>query len=153
MSALDHRIPPPIVGLACAAFAWLVSRLAPSFNLEWPLQGAAAALLALLGVGLDLWALAAFRSARTTVSPLAPSRSSTIVRAGPYRFSRNPMYLGMALLLFAWSVFLGNPLAGLSVLLFVGYITRFQIAPEERVLLAKFGDPYAAYLSDVRRWL
>lgn len=63
------------------------------------------------------------------------------------------MYLGMALLLLAWSVFLGNPLAGLSVLLFVGYITRFQIAPEERVLLAKFGDPYAAYLSDVRRWL
>lgn len=153
MSALDHKIPPPVVGLACAAFAWLVSWLAPSFNFSWPFQGASVAFVALLGAGVDFWALAAFRSARTTVNPLAPDRSSAVVRSGPFRFSRNPMYVGMALLLLAWCLFLGNPLAVVVVFAFIGYITRFQIIPEERALLAKFGDTYATYLEEVRRWL
>ncbi|SMB27567.1 conserved protein of unknown function [Sterolibacterium denitrificans] len=91
--------------------------------------------------------------ARTTVNPLAPGRSNSVVRTGPYRFTRNPMYLGMALLLLAWCIHLRNPLAPLSILAFFVYIIRFQIIPEERALLAKFGDAYAAYLSDVRRWL
>lgn len=153
MSVLDHKIPPPIIGLSCAALAWAVSWLTPRFDFDWPLQAAAAGVLALLGAGLDLWALFAFRSARTTVNPLAPGRSSAVVLAGPYRFSRNPMYLGMALLLLAWCVFLGNPLTAVSVVLFCAYITRFQILPEERALLAKFGAPYASYLSEVRRWI
>jgi protein-S-isoprenylcysteine O-methyltransferase Ste14 len=153
MSVIDLKIPPPIIGLSCAALAWSASWLVPSVNATWPFQGSIAALIALPGLALDIWALTAFRSARTTVNPFAPDRSSTIVRSGPYRFSRNPMYLGMAILLSAWATFLGNPIAGLSVLLFIGYITRFQIIPEERILLARFGAPYAAYLSEVRRWL
>lgn len=130
-----------------------MSWLAPSFNFSWLLQCASAAFVALLGAGVDLWALAAFRSARTTVNPLAPGRSTAVVRSGPFRFSRNPMYVGMALLLLAWCVFLGNPLTVVVVVAFIGYITRFQIVPEERALLAKFGETYAAYLADVRRWL
>ncbi|MBY4597967.1 isoprenylcysteine carboxylmethyltransferase family protein [bacterium BD-1] len=153
MPALDHKVPPPVVGLACVALAWLVSWLTPSLNFSWPLQGISAALPAALGVGVDLWALAAFRSARTTVNPLAPDRSSAVVRSGPFRFSRNPMYVGMALLLLAWCLFLGNPLAVVVVVVFVGYITRFQIVPEERALLAKFGETYANYLAEVRRWV
>ena len=150
---LEHKIPPPVVGLSCAALAWAVARYTPGFGFEWTLQPVVVALLVVLGAGVDLWALLAFRSARTTVNPLAPGRSSVVVTSGIYRLSRNPMYLGMALLLMAWCVFLGNPLALLSVVLFWGYITRFQILPEERALLAKFGAPYARYLSEVRRWI
>ncbi|MPN42673.1 hypothetical protein SDC9_190230 [bioreactor metagenome] len=63
------------------------------------------------------------------------------------------MYLGMLVLLLAWCVWLGNVAALLGPVLFVAYITRFQIIPEERILLAKFGEPYAQYLRRVRRWL
>ena len=153
MPALDHKIPPPIVGIACAALAWAVARSAPGLEVAWALQPVVVAILAALGLGIDLWALLAFRSARTTVNPLAPGRSSVVVTAGIYRVSRNPMYLGMALLLLAWCVYLGNPLALLSLVLFCAYITRFQILPEERLLLARFGAPYASYLAQVRRWI
>lgn len=150
---LDHKIPPPVVGLSCAALAWVVSWSLPQFDFDWQLRVPVAVVLALLGAGIDLWALLAFHSARTTVNPLAPGRSSVVVTSGIYRVSRNPMYLGMALLLLAWCMFLGNPPSVLSVVLFCAYITRFQILPEERLLLAKFGAPYARYLSEVRRWI
>jgi len=153
MPVLDHKIPPPIVGLSCAALAWAISRATPGFDVVWSLKPVVVAILVALGAGIDLWALLAFRSARTTVNPLAPGRSSVVVTAGIYRVSRNPMYLGMALLLLAWCVYLGNPLALLSLVLFCAYITRFQIIPEERLLLAKFGAPYASYLREVRRWI
>jgi protein-S-isoprenylcysteine O-methyltransferase Ste14 len=153
MLSLDHKIPPPIVAFASAVLAWAISQLTPALDLDGHFKNAFAAFFVLLGVALVLWALVAFRAARTTVNPLAPSRSNVVVRIGPYRFTRNPMYLGMALLLVAWCIFLGNALALVSVILFNMYITKFQIAPEERALLAKFGVPYAAYLADVRRWL
>lgn len=72
---------------------------------------------------------------------------------GVYRATRNPMYVGLALLLLAWTVYLGAPLALLGVAAFVAYITRFQIVPEERVLAQKFGPEFGAYRSRVRRWL
>ncbi|WP_154716917.1 methyltransferase family protein [Sterolibacterium denitrificans] len=153
MPLLDHKIPPPVVGLACAALAWFLASHTPQLTLEWHFRYVLVVLVAALGVGIDLWGLIAFRMARTTVNPLAPGRSNSVVRTGPYRFTRNPMYLGMALLLLAWCIHLRNPLAPLSILAFFVYIIRFQIIPEERALLAKFGDAYAAYLSDVRRWL
>ena len=76
-----------------------------------------------------------------------------MVQGGPYRFTRNPMYLGMACVLLGACAWLANPLALLAVFVFVGYITRFQIMPEERALLGKFGGAYADYLRRVRRWL
>ena len=110
-------------------------------------------LLVALGGAADLAGLLAFRRHRTTVNPLAPQNSSTVVQDGIYRYSRNPMYLGMALLLTAWAVWLAQPACLLVLPLFVAYITRFQILPEERILLARFGAPYQDYLRRVRRWL
>lgn len=151
---LEHKIPPPVVGLTCAALAWALAAWAPA--LAWPaLPGrtALAGVLALAGVALDVWGLWTFRRQRTTVNPLAPQRASAVVRTGPYRFTRNPMYLGMALLLLAWCAWLAHPLALVAVGLFIGFITRFQIQPEERALREKFGAPYGAYLTQVRRWI
>jgi protein-S-isoprenylcysteine O-methyltransferase Ste14 len=76
-----------------------------------------------------------------------------MVTTGIYRFSRNPMYVGFALVLVGWACFVANLVAMLLVLAFVVYLNRFQIEPEERVLSARFGDEYRTYLRAVRRWL
>lgn len=107
----------------------------------------------LAGIALDISGILAFRKARTTVNPLSPDKSTAIVQGGPYQFTRNPMYLGMALFLLAYCVYLANPVSVAAVVAFVAYITRFQIIPEERLLLRKFGEPYASYTRSVRRWL
>ena len=109
--------------------------------------------LALVGVGLDLTGVAAFVRARTTVNPLRPARASTLVIAGAYRFTRNPMYLGMALLLAGWAVLLGSWVSVMAPVVFVAFITRFQIVPEERAMAERFGLDYRAYCQRVRRWL
>jgi protein-S-isoprenylcysteine O-methyltransferase Ste14 len=81
------------------------------------------------------------------------SAASSLVSNSVYRFTRNPMYLGLLLTLLAWAAFLSNPLAVLWVPVFVLYINRFQITPDERVLSSLFGAEYAAYRNRVRRWL
>ena len=93
-----------------------------------------------------------FRNAKTTVNPLKPHASS-LVTWGVYAISRNPMYLGGLIMLLGWAVFLSNPLAFLFLPVYVLYLNRFQIAPEERVLMSLFGETYAAYQVRARRWL
>lgn len=105
------------------------------------------------GVCVALLGVASFRRARTTVNPLKPEKASALVMSGIYRYTRNPMYLGLLLALLGWAFFLSNALAFLSLPAFILYMNRFQIAPEERVLAARFGQEFAAYLSKVRRWL
>lgn len=112
-----------------------------------------AVLLALAGLALDVSGLIAFHRAKTTLNPRSPERSTSIVRSGPYRFTRNPMYLGLALMLLGLCAYLANPATVVAVAVFIVYITRFQIIPEERLLHAKFGESYAQYKRSVRRWL
>lgn len=114
---------------------------------------AGAAVLGLVGLAFDLAGLLAFRSHRTTVNPLSPHKASALVTGGVYRITRNPMYVGMAFLLLAWAVHLSALLPLLGPVLFVLYITRFQIQPEERVLQQLFGEAYTDYRRAVRRWL
>lgn len=153
MSSLDHKIPPPVIALLCAALAWLLARITPTFALILPARIPIIIVLVVIGVSLSLSGMRAFRSADTTVNPLAPEQASSIVRSGPYRFTRNPMYLGLALVLLGICAYFAHPLSVLAVVVFVAYITRFQIIPEERLLLEKFGEPYARYKRSVRRWL
>ncbi len=136
-----------------AAGMWGLSGFGPPIPLPPVARVAAVAVLVAAGLGVDLAGLAAFRGARTTVNPLQPQRASALVTGGVYRFTRNPMYLGMALLLSAWAVHLSSWLALAGPLAFVLYITRFQIVPEERVLQANFGEAFTRYAARVRRWL
>lgn len=153
MTSLDHKIPPPAITILCAGLAWALAYFTPDFAYALPARLPIAALFALSGLSLDVFCLLAFRKAKTTPSPLAPSKSTSIVQTGPYAFTRNPMYLGLALVLIGLCIYLANPLALLAVIVFVAYITRFQIIPEERLLLGKFGAPYADYIRSVRRWI
>ena len=94
-----------------------------------------------------------FRLAQTTVDPVHPERASSVVTTGIYRWTRNPMYLGFWLLLLAYAVKLSQPLALLLLPVFIGYMNRFQIIPEEQALERLFGDDYRNYCQRVRRWI
>ena len=153
MASLELRIPPVIVWLACAGVMSVLVYSLP--NLSFTRAGTSALALVLLAIGVTVTiaGVTAFRSKRTTVNPLTPGASSAIVASGVYRLSRNPMYLGMLLALAGWAVFLSNLGAALILPVFVAYITQYQIKPEERALLGKFGGEYAQYTAKVRRWL
>ena len=153
MRALEHRIPPPAVAALIAAAMWGVSALQPSLPLTPTVRQFAALALAVTGAGFDLLGVVAFVRAKTTVNPLRPTKASALVTGGVYRVTRNPMYVGLALVLLAWAVYLSSLWPFLGPALFVLYMNRFQIAPEERVLESLFGDEYARYAARVRRWL
>jgi protein-S-isoprenylcysteine O-methyltransferase Ste14 len=152
LRSLETRIPPPIVTALIGGAMW--------FSPAWPLlhvpdsvRIAVALAIASVGGMVAMGAGVRFRRANTTVNPLKPQAASSLVTAGIYRYTRNPMYLGLLFLLVAWAVLLSSPFALLGPVALVSYISRFQIVPEERVLSALFGAEYAAYQSEVRRWL
>lgn len=153
MQRLELKIPPLLVWLVIAGAMFGVAYSAPT--LSFTIAGSFAIALALVALGgaLAFAGVIAFRGKRTTVNPLTPSASSSVVSGGVYGVSRNPMYLGFLLALAGWAVYLSNAGAVLLLPAFVAYMTQFQIKPEERALLAKFGSEFAQYMSRVRRWV
>ena len=132
---------------------WWTARQVSFEAVALPGQVAFAAVLAIVGATLDVVSVIAFFKARTTINPLRPDRTDALVVEGFYRFSRNPMYLGMLLILAGIAVYLGQPLNLVFLILFVVLINWLQILPEERVLEARFGQSYRDYCMRVRRWL
>ena len=151
--SLETKVPPPFVALASMAVMWGISLL--DVRLELPNFARLTACLALVAVALvfGIGGLRSFRRARTTTSPTKPGAASSLVSTGIYRITRNPMYVGLAFILIAWAIFLSSPWALAGPVVFMLYIGRFQIAPEERALAKLFGAEYASYKTRVRRWL
>jgi len=150
---LDLKIPPPIVGVLVAIAMWAVAKVGPQFSLELQVRYALIGTLIVVGVSFDLLGLVAFRALRTTINQLKPDHASALVTSGVYRVTRNPMYVGVMLLLFAWGIYLSSLLSLAGLPIFVMYITRFQIQPEERALENIFGEEFSNYKKRVRRWL
>ena len=153
MNALELKVPPPVVALVLALAMWAVSRLTPTFEVDARLRIVAAIAIALVGVAFSVAGVTAFRRAKTTLNPTKPEAASSLVTGGIYRVTRNSMYVGLLFVLIGWTVFLCAPWALAGPLAFVAYMTRFQIAPEERTLGSVFGEAYASYKARVRRWL
>lgn len=153
MRSLELKVPPPAVLLVVGLLMWIAARLAPVFSYALPARTALAVLLGLAGVGLGVAGALRFRRAGTTINPMKPDSTSSLVDSGVYRYTRNPIYLGDLLVLIGWGIWLSNALAVLLAFVFVPYIARFQIAPEERALHERFGAAYDAYRSRVRRWI
>lgn len=153
MSALELKVPPPIVTLVLALLMWLTPAVAGLVEIPYAARVLCAVVLLCVGQGIAMAGMLAFRRAKTTVNPVQASLASSLVVQGVYRYTRNPMYVGLLLTLLAWAVFLANPIAVVWLVVFVLYITRFQIIPEERVLASLFGAEYEAYKHRVRRWI
>lgn len=153
IQALERRIPPPVVGAVVAAGMWGAARVAGRLEVAAGARIAVAVALAAAGLALAAAGIGAFRRAGTTANPLTPEAASALVSSGVFRYTRNPMYLGLALVLTGWAAYLAAPVALAGPLLFAAYITRFQVLPEERALAARFGRDFEAYRQAVRRWL
>lgn len=153
MSLLELKIPPPVVAVLIGLAMWFASGFGPSIALPLLVRGVVFAAIALAGGATALAGELEFKRVRTTINPLKPQNTSSLVTSGVYRFTRNPMYLGLWLVVLGWAAFLCSALAFLGPIAFVAYISRFQIVPEERVLSGKFGTAYSGYLARVRRWL
>ena len=153
MRFLELKVPPPVVALFIAGLSWIASWAVPTLGFVLPHRHVIVLALLVAGVCVAMLGVASFRRARTTVNPLQPEKSTALVMSGIYRYTRNPMYLGLLLVLLGWAFFLANALAFVFLPVFILYMNRFQIEPEERVLASVFGQDFMAYLSKVRRWL
>lgn len=153
MDRLELTIPPPVVMLATGLLMWFLSFLFPALTLMTLQSFPVAIILGLVGLGASVMGVMSFRRAQTTINPGRSAKASALVTLGIYRYTRNPMYLGSLLVLIAWGVFLGNAAALVSAFVFVPYINRYQIQPEERLLQDTFGAEFTAYKAKVRRWV
>lgn len=145
------RFPPPLIYVGGLALGWVLEFVKDTPNLPLGAALGIGGLLAAAGLAVDISATQRFMKAKTGIPPWTPA--TTIVSAGPYRFSRNPMYVGMALLYLGITIAAGIwwALAFGPVVLIA--IDRLVIQREEAYLTAKFGDGYTSYKATVRRWL
>ena len=145
------RIVPPVIALLCLLGASALQWLLPNWRFRFPGQAVAGGLVALVGIACAVLASRAFRRRETTISP--HGTPTALVTEGPFRYTRNPMYLGMLLLLLGLAIGFGGLMLFAAPVAFFAIISVTQIPAEEARLLAIFGDEYTAYRARVRRWI
>jgi len=150
-SYLKNKIPPPIVTLVFAALIYFSSEWSPSIVFRG--QNLISLFLMTVGLIVLLIAISAFIKLKTTINPLKPEAASSLVTTGIFRISRNPMYLGMLLLIISLWIKTGAVLGFILVAGFIAYLNYFQIFPEEQAMKGLFSDKYKTYCQQVRRWL
>lgn len=152
---MNAKIPPDVVLLSCGILMRLIAAFAPWCSFTLPYHHVLFWAMLMMGFILVWLGVATIYKHRTTVRPDSASlpKAAALVTTGIYRYTRNPIYLGMAILLLAWVIFLTNWLAVSGVAIFIGFITKYQIIPEESALEKIFGQHYTRYKSAVRRWV
>ena len=147
---METKIPPPIVTLIFIFLIGFSSRLIEPFSFEY--QTPLGVMIIICGLSVLISAARVFKQLETTINPMQPSQASKLAIIGPFKYTRNPMYLGMSIMLIGFGLIFGAKLTVCFVVMFVLYITVFQIIPEERAMQEKFAD-WNDYCSKVRRWL
>ena len=153
MQGLELKVPPVALVLLAGGCMWVVAWASPAFGFAFPARIISAMGMVVIGIAIAGMGVFSFSRAKTTVNPMKPDSSSALVVSGIYRLTRNPMYLGILLLLIGWGIFLSNALALLVLPGFVLYMNRFPIEPEERALTRIFGMAFLEYRTQVRRWI
>lgn len=153
MNALALKVPPVAQVIITAAAMYGVSKMVPALTFSLNGSTALAVGLGMMGMSLGVMGVTQFRKAQTTPNPQALEKVSSLVTSGVYQYSRNPMYVGLVLILFSWALYLSHFLAFVLLPIFILYMIRFQIQPEERMLAQKFGKAYQVYKAKVRRWV
>lgn len=152
MKSLELKVPPLLILFVFMAMAWGLAKTGYGrINLGSPPVLSLACMS--LGAAIVLAAALQFRLRKTTVDPREPFRTTSLVTGGMSRISRNPMYLGFTLILLGFVLRLGSLPALATLPLFMAYLQKFQILPEERALEAKFGAAYLEYRRRTRRWI
>ena len=146
-------IPPPIQALLSAIMMCLISRYFTHANFSLNGINIFALIFLIIAVIIIILSMYKFRKIKTTISPLRPNKTSSLVNSGIYAYTRNPMYLGLLLILFSTALFLKNLISFLIIPLFILFITKNQILPEEEALENIFGEEYKNYKKKVRRWI
>lgn len=150
---MQTKVPPPFYAFLAALLAIGANLLTPGWRVLPYLALWVGVALMVAGGFVVVTAVVQFKRAGTTIEPMDPSRTSTIVTTGAFRLSRNPMYLAMFAEVLGLALILRNPLALIGPLLFPVVVTVLQIIPEERALNLKFGAQYQDYCARVRRWI
>ncbi len=153
MQFLENRIRPPFVALIAIALEVLASYLMPLAGFDFSYNWLVGIVIALAGFCCAFAGLRAFSRAGTTHDPVNIEAASSLVTTGIYRYTRNPMYVGLTLLVTGIAIGLGALSALIVVAGMVFYINRFQIIPEERVMHQLFGEEFEKYSAAVRRWI
>ncbi len=153
MNSLELKIVPPFQVLILGAVMWVVHRYIPLFHHHTGHEFLISRLTLWVCLAIFIAALYQFWRHQTTVNPRKLGETSSLITGGVFSLSRNPIYVVDVLLLIAWAIWLGQWLNLIWPVVFIWYVTRFQIEPEERILLEKFGDTYSNYQMKTRRWL
>jgi protein-S-isoprenylcysteine O-methyltransferase Ste14 len=153
MKSLETKVPPPALLLITMLLMWTGARWWGGPVLVGEAFACSGFLLIGIGVVIFFFSVFKFGKAKTTINPMVPSSASLLVTGGIFSLSRNPMYVGMVMVLVGWAIYLRLVLPWVGIPFFVVYMTRFQIIAEERALTEKFGEVYLAYKKKVRRWI
>lgn len=150
---MKNKIPPPVILLLSGTIMWFVAHSPYAYTVAVPFAPIIGLLLAVAGVATAATAIRQFSRAETTVNPLDPGAATALVDSGIFARTRNPMYIGLLLVLSGWAVWLESASNILVLAVFVSYITELQIKPEEQALRKIFGQAYVDYCDRVRRWI
>ncbi len=148
-------IPPPVVFLLCGALMWFADWLWPAFDARLSGHGGIFWVVFICGLLVTVSGVATILKHRTEIHPnrTALPKATHLVTDGIFHYTRNPIYLGMAIMLIGWMFRLENWLTLAGPILFVGFINSFQIQPEEEILEKLFGEEFRRYKARVRRWV
>lgn len=148
---MNNKIPPPLVTIFFGCCIYFSKDFFLTINTQ--VLTLFSYVLFLLGFGILFSAARSFKEYKTTINPIKIETASSLVVSGIFNYSRNPMYLGMALILLGLSLKF-NLIGGLIfTALFILFITNFQIKPEEKAMQKIFGEEFLSYKNKVRRWL
>ena len=150
---LQLKIPPLALGIVALMLMWLLDRYIPLYGVEFMTQNIVACALMVIGVIVGLLGVSSFIKFHTTVDPRSPSEASSLVVVGIYKYSRNPMYLGILFVITGVIVYFGTLSTLIIIPAFIVFMNKYQIVPEEIALQEKFGSSYIQYTQKVRRWI
>ena len=150
---LELKIIPPVQVIISASLMLTLAHYLPNYHFDFTYALILVIILLVTATVIGSLALYDFHKQQTTFHPHTPEKSTTVVNTGVFAYSRNPIYIALALSLIALGVYLQNYSSFTVVPVFIWYITRFQIIPEERMLDKLFPNDYQAYCQKVRRWI
>ena len=145
------KIPPPILVLILITSNYFSQNRLEIIYL--PYKNSTSFLILLVGSLILINTVFKFIKSKTTVNPVKFKKVNKLVTSGIYKYSRNPMYLGMILIIISTSIYYLNYYSLVTPFIFYFWINRFQIKREEIFLTEKFGKEYLLYMSKTRRWI